>query len=166
MVSSSKMASTQMVILILREFFDILGRPAGDFHAEAQTSLRQHRRAARRAAEEERQRLHREWTAGIPQTDYGAVCDAIRKSKKPGGPSIVPRPWGVGRLGSAMRSGTKKEGGFTEIKVRPAAVGLHAPFQGPSCRWGPCVCRDMPCVSPPYCCLQGPPNRANERAAL
>jgi hypothetical protein len=36
-------------------------------------------RAARRAAAEQRARQHREWTKTMPKTDYGAICDAIRR---------------------------------------------------------------------------------------
>ena len=36
------------------------------------------RRAERKAAAEERERHSQEWQATIPQTDYGAICDAIK----------------------------------------------------------------------------------------
>jgi hypothetical protein len=37
-------------------------------------------RAVRRAAAEERAKQHREWLKTIPATDYGAICEAIRRA--------------------------------------------------------------------------------------
>jgi hypothetical protein len=40
-------------------------------------------RAARLAAFEEQRRRAEEWMKTIPETDYGAICDAIRSSAQP-----------------------------------------------------------------------------------
>jgi hypothetical protein len=37
-------------------------------------------RAARRVAADLRQKQHREWLKTIPKTDYGVICEAIRRA--------------------------------------------------------------------------------------
>ena len=50
-------------------------------HGRTRKAYRQQRRAEALARWEAEQERSRAWIAAMPATDYGAICDTIRKSK-------------------------------------------------------------------------------------
>jgi hypothetical protein len=51
-------------------------------HGRFRASVRAERRAARLAAAEQERIKSEAWMALMPKTDYAAICDAIKNSKK------------------------------------------------------------------------------------
>ena len=62
------------------------GAPLGNFNAlktgKYSPRKRLERRAVREASRAEERRGAAEWAATVPQTDYGAICDAIVAATK------------------------------------------------------------------------------------